>query len=155
MKFSFTKLKSTKTNSSTDSEAIDKAFISDIIKDVDNKPFAISNQNVMYAGLNELGGYHVFQTVNVGKFFIKTVKGVQLSILGKDFEIQLNSDTVELESERSSITDRNISAIDFQIEPEDIDKIKAIKIEKMILRGKKQIVEFTIYNSEKRDATNL
>lgn len=150
MKFSFTKLKSSK----TESEVVDKAFISDIIKDVDNEPFAISNQNVLYAGLNELGGYHVFQTVNVGKFYIKTVKGVQLSIIGKDFEIQLDSDTVELESERSGITDRNISAIDFQIEPEDIDKIQAKRIEKMVLQAKKQSVEFAIFNKGKFGTSN-
>ncbi|OUR93377.1 hypothetical protein A9Q87_05390 [Flavobacteriales bacterium 34_180_T64] len=149
MKFSFSKLKSSKENSKINSEAVDKAFISDIVKDVDNEPFAISNQNVLYAGLNELGGYHVFQTVNVGKFFTKTVKGVQLSIIGKGFEIQLDSDMVELESERSSIPNRNISAIDFQIEPDDLDKIQAKRIEKMVLHSKKQTVEFEIFNSEK------
>ena len=38
-------------------------YVKAIIKDVENTPFGVSENNVLYAGLNELGGYFFFQTV--------------------------------------------------------------------------------------------
>ena len=36
-----------------------------IINDVENRPFGVSDKNVLFAGLNELGGYFFFQTVKL------------------------------------------------------------------------------------------
>ena len=63
-----TKLKSAFGNSNTSKTVETQDSTDAIIKDVDNKPFAVSDQNVLYAGLNELGGYFFFQTVIVGTF---------------------------------------------------------------------------------------
>ncbi len=57
MGFSFSKLFNTKT-SKTPLKSNDS--IEAIISDVENTPFGISQNNVLYAGLNELGGYYFF-----------------------------------------------------------------------------------------------
>ena len=145
MKFSISKLKSTLGGSK--SQTLDENFVASIIKDVENSPFAISDENVLYAGLNELGGYYFFQTVIVGTFHIKTVKGAQLTVMGKDFEIVLDSDMVELESDATDTSKRSVSKIDFQIEKADINKIDATRIQNMVLKSKKQVVEFSIYKA--------
>ena len=140
-----TKLKSALGNSksviTTDSSDNTEA----IIKDIEHIPFAISENNVLYAGLNELGGYFIFQTVVVGAFQIKTKKGGQLILIGNDFELQLDSDSMEFESDSTDIQGRSITKIDFQIEEDDATKISQSRIDELILKCKSQKVLFTNY----------
>lgn len=116
-----------------------------IINDIEHEPFAISDSNVLYAGLNELGGYYFLQTVIVGTFHIKTNKGAQLKVIGHDFELLLESDMVELESDHSNVSNRSISKIDFQIEETDAAKIKRSNLKQLILTCKKEVIKFSIY----------
>jgi hypothetical protein len=130
-------------------KAMEKLHVDDhteaIIKDIDNDPFAISDSNVLYAGLNELGGYYFFQTVIVGTFHIKTVKGAKLKVIGHDFELVLDSDMIELESDHSNVSNRSISKIDFQIEETDAAKIDRSTIKQLILTCKNENITFSIY----------
>ena len=132
-------------------KAMEKLHVDDhteaIINDIEHEPFAISDHNVLYAGLNELGGYYFFQTVVVGSFHIKTVKGAQLKVIGDDFELDLKSDMVELESDFSNVSNRSISKIDFQIEEEDAAKITNSKLRELVLTCKKFEVVFTVVDN--------
>ena len=129
-------------------KAMEKLHVDDhteaIINDIDNTPFAISDSNVLYAGLNELGGYYFFQTVIVGTFHIKTVKGAQLKVIGNNFELVLDSDMIELESDHSNVSNRSISKIDFQIEEIDAAKMDRSAIAELILTCKNQDITFSI-----------
>lgn len=117
-----------------------------IISEIDNTPFAISESNVLYAGLNELGGYYFFQTVIVGTFHIKTVKGAQLKVVGHDFELLLDSDMIELESDRSNVSNRSITKIDFQIEDTDASKIDRSTIKELVLiTTRKETIRFSMF----------
>ncbi|WP_431135877.1 hypothetical protein [Psychroserpens mesophilus] len=131
-------------------KAMEKLHVDDhtevIIKDIDNDPFAISESNVLYAGLNELGGYYFFQTVIVGTFHIKTVKGAQLKVIGHDFELLLDSDTIELESDHSNVSNRSISKIDFQIEEADAAKIDRSTVKQLVLTCKNHKIIFSVYD---------
>lgn len=141
-----TKFKGIFGSQKTNSNSNIRDNIESIIKDIDNTPFAISESNVLYAGLNELGGYYFFQTVIVGTFHIKTVKGAQLKIVGHDFELVLDSDMVELESDRSNVQDRSISKIDFQIEETDASKIDRSTIKELILTTNKNTpIHFSMF----------
>lgn len=129
--------------------AMEKLHVDDhteaIINDIDNDPFAISDSNVLYAGLNELGGYYFFQTVIVGTFHIKTMKGAQLKVIGDNFEFVLDSDMLELESDHSNVSNRSITKIDFQIEEIDGAQMHRSNIKQVILSCKNKDVSFTIY----------
>ena len=116
-----------------------------IIKDVENTPFAVSENNVLYAGLNELGGYFFFQTVIVGQCHIKTIKGATLTLKGEEIELQLESDMLELESDYSNVSNRSITKIDFQIEEADIKTLQNSRITSIQLKAKKQDIMFTKY----------
>jgi hypothetical protein len=144
MKFSLTKLRA----AFGDVRAMEKmhvdTHIESIINDIENEPFAVSETNVMYAGLGELAGYHHLQTVIVGTFRIKTHKGAQLNINGVDFELCLNSDMVELESDFSNVSNRSITKIDFEIEEADLPKIVKSKIQSLELSCKKERIQFSI-----------
>ena len=62
-------------------------YTEDIIKSIEATPFAISNNNVIYAATKELGGYYYFKTTVVGSFHIKTFKGATLKIKTANFEL--------------------------------------------------------------------
>ncbi|WP_299334671.1 hypothetical protein [uncultured Psychroserpens sp.] len=137
-----TKLKSAFGNS----KSIDKKATLDtteaIIQDIEHDPFAISEENVLYAGLNELGGYYSFQTVIVGTFKVKTKKGGQLKVTGKNYNLELNSESVEFESDPTDIKGRSITKIDFQIEENDATKITQHQPNQLVLNCKKQEIVF-------------
>lgn len=117
-----------------------------IITDIENKPFGIAKSNVLYAGLDELGGYYMFKTVVVGQCKIKTMNGAKLVLKGADFELQLNSDMPELESDPTDILHRHITKIDFQIEEKDIKHLEKSRVTSIELKAKKQDVLFTKYD---------
>lgn len=131
--------------------AMEKLHVDDhteaIINEVENIPFAVSDNNVLYAGLNELGGYYFFQTVVVGQFHIKTMKGATLTFKNIDgSELKLNSDMPELESDFSNVSNRSITKIDFQVEEKDIATLQENKTVNILLKVKKNEVLFTRFD---------
>ncbi|MEY8848376.1 hypothetical protein AB9K26_06155 [Psychroserpens sp. XS_ASV72] len=118
-----------------------------IIQDIENNPFAISESNVLYAGLNELGGYYFFQTVVVGSFKIKVKQGASIDIKGPRLDLKLQSDMLELESDHTDVKGRWITKIDFQINEADASKIDRTSVEQMVLNCKKENIVFSKYES--------
>lgn len=114
----------------------------DIINSVDGDAFAISDQNVLFAKTSELGGYFYVIAIIIGSFKIKTNKGAKLDIKGNGFNLALNSDMDEFESEYSNVSNRFITRIDFQIEKEDVSKFDKKTIKSLKLSAKKQEVIF-------------
>ena len=151
MKFSITKLKAAFGNIRAMEKLHVDTFTEDIINDVEGAPFAVSERNVMYAGLSELAGYHYFKTIIIGSFQIKTFKGAQLIVNGVDFNLKLKSDMVELESEFSNVSNRSITRIDFEINHEDVSKISKTVIESLELTAKKNHVKFSIVESNEEE----
>ena len=121
----------------------DDNYIKDIIKSIDEEAFAVSEQNVLFAKVSELGGYYYVITIVVGRFKIKTKNGGNLSIEGKKFNLILNSDMDEFESNHSNSSNSFITRIDFQIEKEDVSKFDKKSITSLKLSAKKQEVIFT------------
>ncbi|MBO3097654.1 hypothetical protein [Gelidibacter pelagius] len=151
MKFSITKLKAAFGTNKSVEEQHDNTYTEAIINDVEGAPFAMSNTNVMYAGMSELAGYHYFKTIIIGTFKIKTFKGAKLIINGEGFKLELKSDMLELNSESSAVPNRNITAIDFEIDEEDLPKISRSKIQSLELSAKKEKIVFDIIENTKEE----
>jgi hypothetical protein len=152
MKFSLSKLKSAIGNkNSKDKNNLDN-FIEEIIKTIEQKPFASSDQNVCYLAANELAGYYFLQTIIVGKFKIKTFNGAQLAVKGKDFQLKLESDMMELVSDLYAVPNSYLTRIDFIMNKKDLPKIDKSRIHSLLLTSKKQSVEFsTIQTIDKEE----
>ena len=120
-----------------------------IIASVEHDAYGVSDSNVLFSGLNELGGYFFFQTIVVGTFKTKCKNGAQLTFKGKNFELTLNSDSLEFESHHTEVKGRHVTNIDFQIEESDIKKLQNATLSEIILKVKKHELLFTKYNSEK------
>ena len=142
MGFSFSKL-----FGKTESEPQHNDSVRAIIKVIENKPYAVSDSNVLLAGLNELGGYFFFQTVIIGSLNVKSKNGAQLQFKGEAFELQLESDSIEFESERTDVNGRLVTKIDFQIEEADIERLKEATLKEVLLKVKKQEIMFSRYES--------
>ncbi|REG87750.1 hypothetical protein [Winogradskyella sediminis] len=140
MAFSLSKLFGSK---STDTQTGDT--IEAIINDVENRPFGISENNVLFAGLNELGGYFFFQTVIVGQLNVKSKNGAQLTFIGDDFNLKLEADMLEFESDNSDIKGRYITKIDFQIEESDVKRLENTTLRSILINVKKQDILFSKY----------
>jgi hypothetical protein len=140
MGFSFSKL-----FKSDNTESASNDTIETIIADVEHTPYGVSNSNVLFAGLNELGGYFFFQTVIVGSFQIKSKNGATLIFKGNNFELTLNADSQEFESDHSDIKGRYITKIDFEIEESDIEKLQNAKLNSVLLKVNKKEVSFSRY----------
>jgi len=121
-------------------------YIKTIIESGDNKPLAISNKEVMYVGYNELGGYYYLQTFIVGRLKVKTKTGAKLEVVGNNYNLNLNSDMPELESDAANPLEGYVTKIDFQIEKADVDKIKRSNVKQIKLFVKKEQIVFNIYS---------
>ena len=140
MGFSFSKLfsKSDATNGDT---------IEAIIDAVEHKAYGVSDSNVLFAGLNELGGYFFFQTVIVGALKVKCKNGAQLTFKGPDFELTLTSDSQEFESNHTETKGRFATNIDFEIEKSDIKKLEKATLKDISLKVKNQDIVFNKYKT--------
>ncbi len=138
MSFSFSKLFQKNVSNATSSDTVEA-----ILKDIENKPYAVSENNVLYGGLNELGGYFYFQTVIVGSLRIKCKTGAQLVFKGNGFELTLIADALEFETNTTPTKGRHITNIDFQIEKSDIKKLEKATPKALVLKVKQQELRFT------------
>ncbi|MBJ7880547.1 hypothetical protein [Gelidibacter salicanalis] len=144
MKFSIKKLRAAFSDTKTNEALEADTYTEDIINDVEGAPFALSETNVLYAGLSELAGYHYFKTIIIGTFQLKTFKGATLIVNGTDFKLELKSDMEELESESTNGSNRHLTRIDFEIDKDAISKISRTTVENMELIAKKNHILFSI-----------
>ncbi len=148
MKFSINKFKSAfgKKNEKEHSDLVNHTET--IINDIDETPFALSDNNVMYAAFSELGGYHFMQTIIIGSFKIKTLKGAQLKLSDSGYELQLDSDMTELTSDHSHVPGRSITRIDFQIEETDTVSLEKHKPSTIVLTSDKKTEIFKLFEKQ-------
>ena len=119
-------------------------FTEEKINEVTGVPLGFADRNLLYARTNELVGYHYLETVVIGDFHVKTVKGATLTLIGDDFEVVLRSEMDEVQSDYSNVSNRSMTTIDFEIDEADLDKLKVSRLKGLSLTAKKRKVEFKI-----------
>lgn len=143
-----TKLKSAFSAEKTADNVANGDTVESIMNDIEHDAFAVSDSNVLYAGLNELGGYYFVQTVIVGHFKVKSKKGAQLFIKGKGLDLNLNSDSEEFESDHTDVKGRYITKIDFQIEEKEAAKIDRDHVDTLTLNCKSKSYAFEVIKTK-------
>lgn len=161
----FNKLFGGNDKKSKSNQLADTNYIEAILKHSEDQPVAIADQNVIYAGYAELGGYYFLQTFIVGKLNIKAKKGARLLMVNNNHTLDLKSDMDEFESENMGIFDGYVTRIDFEIEKEAAENIKRSEIKNITLQVKKHSITFIplaiegldelqIAEENKKDLTN-
>ncbi|MCK0109055.1 hypothetical protein MWU58_07105 [Flavobacteriaceae bacterium S0825] len=148
MKFSLNNIRTAFNKNNASNESQDAEYLEKLMAPIEDKPFAVSNNNIMFAGMNELAGYYYFRAVIVGKFKVKTFKGAEIIIKCKNFEMTLKSNMDELNSDFGEVPNSFITAIDFDIEKKQIEKLNKSKIQSLRVISKRQDVTFKTAESE-------
>lgn len=107
------------------------------IENVGGDIIAQSADGVIYAGIEELNGYLFMETVILSRTNIKTFKGATLDFEGEE-NFQLTSDTKEIESDFSNVSNRFMTKISFDISKDEIQLILDKKYDKVVLKFKKK-----------------
>jgi len=144
----FTKLFGRSDKGQKQDQLADTNYIETILKHSEDQPVGIADQNVIYAGYAELGGYYFLQTFIVGKLNIKAKKGARLIMVNNDRTLDLKSDMDEFESENMGVFDGYVTRIDFEIEKEAAENIKRSAIKNITLKVKKHTITFTPLEAE-------
>lgn len=142
MKFSLNKILTAFGSKKTTEQLSEGGYTDSIINSIEEKAFAVSDFNVMYAGVVELAGYYYFKTMIVGKLKIKTFNGAALTITSNNEPLILKSDMGELESDFSKVSKQYITSIDFEIDKKQIAILNKSEIKNLSIQCKKQVVGF-------------
>jgi hypothetical protein len=132
-------------NSNKEDNAVSNAnYIETILKHSEDEPLGVGDQNIIYAGYNELGGYYYLQTFTIGRLKTKTKNGAKLLIEGNDYTLSLNSDMQEFECDPAHPLEGYVTKIDFEIEKSAVEKLKRSTMKQLTLSVMKKEVVFTV-----------
>ncbi len=84
---------------------------------------AESKEGQLWVGIQELTGYYFLETTIVSILNIKTFDGATLVFKGEKENFELKSDTQEIKSEFSNVSNRFIAQASFDITKDEINKM--------------------------------
>ena len=111
---------------------------------VKGEKIAKSNNGGIWIEFQDLSSYHFMNITVIGNKKIKTLDGCKLSFNIKIDNFILNSDTKEIESDFSNISNRYITSVSFDITNINIDFITNKATDFVELIVKKEIERFEI-----------
>jgi len=95
----------------------------DKILNIGGDKIAESKEGQLWVGIQELTGYYFLETTIVSILNIKTFDGATLLFKGGKEDIELKSDTQEIKSEFSNVSNRFIAEVSFDITKDEINKM--------------------------------
>lgn len=103
---------------------------------------AESNNGGIWIEYEELAGFDFMNATILSNVNIKTFKGSKLSFLGNQEELIINSDTIEIESDYSNVSNRWITKISYIVTQKDIDFIQKKEFNQITIEFKKTTINF-------------
>jgi hypothetical protein len=107
------------------------------ISNVRGIQIAYSETGGIWIEYQELANYVFLNAIVIGQNNLKSWEGCELVFLGNNFEQRLVSDTLEIESDSSNVSNRWITHIAFDITDINIDFIKNKIADTVQLKSKK------------------
>ena len=95
-----------------------------IVEDLVGEKIGISSEGQLNVGIQELSGYLFLEAFILSKVNIKTFEGAKLTFKGENGEFILSSDTQEIKSDLFGKTFKHITQISFDINDEEIERIR-------------------------------
>lgn len=119
-------------------------FTEEKMEAIDGEKIATKSNGGIWIKHQELAGYNYLNALIIGENKIKTFNGSDLTFLSANNEaiLKLTSDTREIKSEFSNISNRWITEISFDITGINIDTINNKTSSKIILETKKTREDF-------------
>lgn len=117
-------------------------FFEERMNNVRGEKIAESGDGQLYTHFGELNGYLFMDAVIFSRTNIKTLKGATFTFDGKDTDLVLNSDTKEIESDYSNVSDRFMTNVTFYIDEKELDLIKKRNFDTVRITFKKKGLTF-------------
>jgi len=121
-------------------------IISEEIPKIDFKggtKYAENNTNDVYLDFEELGGFPFIKTIIIGDISTKIKRtGCTLTFIFKNESITLNSDNTDIESDQIKNTAAYYTEIDFELNEEEVEKIKNEKVSEIQYTFKGKVSSF-------------
>jgi len=137
MAFSFSKLFNKPKEVPSNTEIIEKIDFKGGTK------YAKNETNIVYADIEELGGFPYLKTVIIGDTSVNIKRtGCTVAFNFNNESIKLNSDNTTIESNKIKNTNVYFTEIDFELNKEEATKIKASKVTTMEYSFKNKIIPF-------------
>ncbi|WP_396148699.1 hypothetical protein [Flavobacterium sp.] len=114
------------------------------IENVKGEKIASSINGGIWAEINELSEYSFLDIIIIGNRKMKTFEGCEIIFQGAEKELKLISDTKEIESNYSNVSNRFITEISFDITNLNIDYILDREAEIVTLKHKKEVEIFKV-----------
>jgi hypothetical protein len=118
----------------------------DVIDKIDFKggtKYAKNETNVVYADIEELGGFPYLKTVIIGETSVKIKRtGCTIAFQFNNEVIKLNSDNTNIESNKIKSTNVFYTEIDFELDESEAKKIKTSKVKALEYDFQNKIVPF-------------
>lgn len=105
---------------------------------------AASENGGIWIEYQEISGYTFLNTIIIGRNNLKTLNGCELVFSGNNFESKLISDTREIESDSSNVSNRWITNIPFDVTDVNLDFIENKTADTVQLNCKKVNEVFNI-----------
>ena len=115
-------------------------FTENKILNIGGEKIAESKEGQLWVGIQELTGYYFLETTIVSVLNIKTFDGATLLFKGGKEDFTLKSDTQEIKSEFSNVSNRFIAEVSFDITKEEIDKMVKADFTEIEFKFKKKTI---------------
>ena len=112
-------------------------FTEDKINNIPGDKIAESKEGIIYIKIDVLYGYAFLETTILSRLNIKTFKGAALHFTGES-DFSLSSDTKEIGSDYSNVSNQYITKVSFDISEKEIKYIKEKYFDKVVFKFKKK-----------------
>ncbi|MCB0424578.1 MAG: hypothetical protein KDD13_08065 [Mangrovimonas sp.] len=119
-------------------------YTENLIENISGEKIAESNYGQLFVEFQELNGYMFMNIVILSHTNIKTFKGGTLVFTSENNTLTLKSDTEEIETDFSNVSNRCMTPISFIVEPSEMETIKARAFDKVSFQFKKKELPFLV-----------
>lgn len=94
-------------------------FTEDKINNISGVKIAESREGEFWIDFQELNGYLFMNATILGRINLKTSRGIKLTLLTKEYEIEIDSDEKEIESDFSNVSNKWITKVSFVLDDKE------------------------------------
>ncbi|MGH1383825.1 hypothetical protein [Kordia sp.] len=112
------------------------------IKNISGIKIAESKQGQIWVSFQELNGFLFMNSTILSHLNLKTIRGTKITILTNDYEIEIDSDEKEIESDFSNVSNTWITKVSFVLDAKEKEIIENRNFEEIEYQLKKGKLKF-------------
>lgn len=115
-------------------------YTEDKIKNISGKKIAESKEGQFWVDFQDLNGFLFMNTTILGHLDLKTFQGIKITLLTNEYEIEIDSDEKEIESNFSNVSNTWITQVSFIIDNKEREIVEKGNFEELEYSFKNKIV---------------